>query len=118
MGSFDKYNRTELIMLTRAFGLGGDRRAPAEELKRALEALQAGQAPKPLADKITAIRRNVMRYVAKRWRVEAYRLGCPASEDPNNCMSCSDGQVLACYLFGNNKAKIDALAEEAEENDR
>jgi len=117
MGTFDKYNRTELILLTRAFGLGGDRRASVEELKQALEGLRAGKAPLPLPDKITRIRSNVMRYITKRWRVESYRLGCPAKEDPNSCISCSDGQVLACYLFGNNKVKIDDLAEEAAKND-
>lgn len=98
------FNRTELIILCRACGLGGDRTYSKEEL---IEALHSR---KKLENNIEGIKKKLLAFMAKRWEAEHYRYDCPAREAPDNCMFCSDGQILACYLFGNNQEIIDEVS--------
>jgi len=101
-------------MLCRSFGFGGDRKASVEGLYGVLRALKRGEWPQPLPDRVNPIRRKLRAHVESTWKFSAYRMECPAKTSPQACMLCSDGQVLACYLFGNNKTILDRIVLEEE----
>lgn len=122
---FSTYNTTELVRITRASGLGGDHTCSKEELieilNKNLEVIEEsyrdtlgaeGFGADPLRNNVNDIRRKLLKFMEKRWRIERYRFSCPAKEDPEGCYLCSDGQLWACYLFGNNKKIIEEIADE------
>jgi len=99
----------ELLDYCRAAGLGGDWRASKAQLD---EALQTGV---PLPDKVSPIRKKLLRYVRRTFSTCRYLWDCDAANDPSACLHCSDGMVIACYLYGENKKFLDK--EERNEDD-
>lgn len=94
-------SRSELLDYCRACGLGGDWRASSEQLQEAIAER------KKLPDKITPIRKRILAYVNRAFPYYRYLWDCGAAEDPSACHRCSDGMVIACYLFGDNKKVLD-----------